>query len=228
MVASRRRVVIGARGSSLSLCQTHLVQAQLEERVPQFRFTIKTITTAADRRPEASLMALGGEGIFVKELEHALLDGQIDLAVHSLKDLPLEIPEGLMLAAVCEREDASDALVARDGRTLHRARHSLTSKEGAGSVGGSFDALPTGARVGTSSLRRMSQLLHRRRDVAYLDIRGNVDTRLRKLEEGRYDAIVLAACGLIRLGLEERISYYFPMEQMLPVPGQGAVAIEAG
>ena len=148
-----------------------------------------------------------GEGIFVKELETALLDGRIDLAVHSLKDLPLAIPKGLVIAAVCEREDASDALVAHGGRL--------------------FDALPAGARVGTSSIRRMSQLLHRRRDLVYCGIRGNVDTRLRKLDEGQYDAIVLAACGLIRLGLEEHISEYFPMAQMLPEPGQGALAIEA-
>ncbi len=203
----QRRCVIGARGSSLSLCQAQLVQTQLEECLPQRGCRVKTITADADRTPDAPLSVLGGEGIFVKALESALLDGRIDLAVHSLKDVPLAIPQGLVIAAVLAREDASDALVAHGGR--------------------SFDALPVGSRVGTSSIRRTSQLLHLRRDLTYLDIRGNVDTRLRKLDEGRYEAIVLAACGLIRLGLEERISEYFTLPRMLPEPGQGALAIEA-
>ena len=202
-----RSVVIGTRGSSLSLCQTQIVQVRLEERFPDIRFSIRTIKAKADQNPEISLTALGGEGVFVKELEAALLDGAVDLAVHSLKDLPLALADGIHLAAVTERDDARDALVCRDGAA--------------------FDELPAGARVGTSSLRRRSQLLHWRRDVEIVDIRGNVDTRLRKLDEGRYDAIVVAACGLIRLGLEERIAQYLPFERMLPEPGQGALAIEA-
>jgi len=191
----------------LSVCQTEIVRVRLEERFPQRRFELKTIKAQADRRPDVPLVALGGEGIFVKELEQALLAGEVDLAVHSMKDLPLAIPEGLTIAAVTEREDAHDALVSRAGQ--------------------SWEQLPAGSRVGTSSIRRRSQLLCSRRDVEFVEIRGNVDTRLRKLDEGRYDAIVLAACGLIRLGLDARVTEYLPMTQMLPEPGQGALGIEA-
>ena len=135
------------------------------------------------------------------------MDKTVDLAVHSLKDLPLELPQALRIAAVLEREEPRDALVSRAGE--------------------SFDRLPAGSRVGTSSLRRRSQLLHRRKDLQMMEIRGNVDTRLRKLDEGQYDAIVVAACGLIRLGLEDRITEYLDFSIMLPEPGQGALAIEA-
>ncbi len=203
----RATLIIGTRGSSLSLCQTQIVQVRLEERVPDRRVVVKTIKASADRQPDVPLVAMSGEGIFVKELETALLKGEIDLAVHSMKDLPLQLPKGLCVAAVTEREDARDALVSRSGQ--------------------SFAELPAGSRVGTSSLRRRSQLLFARRDLEMMDIRGNVDTRLRKLDEGRYDAVVLAACGLIRLGLEERITEYLSFEQMLPEPGQGALGIEA-
>src|SRR3989338_8119969 len=150
---------------------------------------------------------MSGEGIFVKELEAALMDKTVDLAVHSLKDLPLEIPRALRIAAVLEREEPRDALVSRSGEP--------------------FDRLPAGSRVGTSSLRRRSQLLHRRKDLQMMEIRGNVDTRLRKLDDGQYDAIVVAACGLIRLGLEDRISEDLDGSVMLPEPGQGALAVEA-
>jgi len=202
-----RSITIGARGSSLSLCQTEIVRARLEERYPDYRFKIHTIHSKADQKPDTSLMALGGEGIFVKELEAALSQKRIDVAVHSMKDLPLEIPAGLCLAAVTEREDPRDALVSRAGQ--------------------GWQELPAEARIGTSSPRRISQLLARRQDVELLEIRGNVDTRLRKLDEGRYDAIVLAACGLIRLGLEDRITEYLSFDVMLPEPGQGALGIEA-
>ena len=200
-------IVIGTRGSTLALCQAQIVQTKLEERFPRKTFAVKTIKARADQNPELPLIAMGGEGVFVKELEHALLDGRIDLAVHSMKDLPLEIPRELTIASVLEREEPRDALVSR-------------SKTG-------LDELPSGSRVGTSSLRRRSQLLHRRPDLQMLDIRGNVDTRLRKLQQGDYDAIVVAACGLIRLGLEERITEYLSVSTMLPEPGQGALAIEA-
>lgn len=202
-----RTVVIGTRGSSLAMCQAQIVQAKLEERWPERDFALRTIKAQADKNPELSLVAMGGEGVFVKELETALLNGEVDLAVHSLKDLPLGLATGVRLAAVLEREDPRDALVSRDGQ--------------------GFDGLPAGSRVGTSSLRRRSQLLRRRRDLTLLDIRGNVDTRLRKLAEGQYDTIVLAACGLIRLGLEERITEYLSLDVMLPEPGQGALAVEA-
>lgn len=202
-----RHVVIGARGSALSLRQTEMVRAQLQARFPDVSFEVRAISAKADEHPDVPLAALGGEGVFVKELEARLIRGEIDLAVHSLKDLPLELPQGLAIAAVTKREDPRDALVSR--------------------AGCGFEGLPSGARVGTSSLRRRSQLLFLRRDLEFAEIRGNVDTRLRKLAQGRYDAIVLAACGLIRLGLEERISECLPVEQLLPEPGQGALALEA-
>ncbi len=201
-----RPLIIGARGSSLSLCQTRLVQATLEARVPARRFELKTIKAKADEHPEASLAAIAGEGVFVKELEAALMRGEVDLAVHSMKDLPLQIPEQLVVAAITERDDPRDALISQRG-TL-------------------FRDLPAGSRIGTSSLRRRSQVLCLRSDLQMVDIRGNVDTRLRKLDEGRYDAIVVAACGVIRLGLEARIADYFRLEELLPEPGQGALAIE--
>ena len=200
-------MVIGTRGSSLALCQAQIVQTKLEEQFSGLRFTLKTIKAQADRQPDLPLTAMAGEGVFVKELETALLEGRIDLAVHSLKDLPLDTPRELRIAAVLEREEPRDALVSGSGTLL--------------------DQLPPHSRIGTSSLRRKSQLLYQRRDLEIMEIRGNVDTRLRKLDEGRYDAIVMAACGLIRLGLEERITEYLELSQMLPEPGQGALAVEA-
>ena len=202
-----RPVVIGTRGSSLAVCQAHIVQTRLEEKFSGRAFTLHTIKAQADANPELPLTAMGGEGVFVKELEAALAEGRIDCAVHSMKDLPLQLPEALRIASVLEREEPRDALVSRSGQPLER--------------------LPAASRIGTSSLRRQSQLLRWRRDLDILDIRGNVDTRLRKLDEGRYDAIVVAACGLIRLGLEERITERLDFSQMLPEPGQGALAVEA-
>lgn len=204
--ARGRPVVIGARGSALSLRQAALVVCRLAERLPEVEFRIQPVKAAADHQPELPLAALGGEGVFVKELEAKLAGGEIDLAVHSMKDLPLDIPAGLTIAAIVERDDPRDALISRSGAD--------------------FDALPAGSRIGTSSLRRRSQLSWRRRDLELLEIRGNVDTRLRKLDEGRYDAIVLAACGLARLGLQARICEHLPVERMVPEPGQGALAIE--
>ena len=201
-----RPCVIGTRGSALAMCQAESVRKKLEERYPDRPCTIRTIKAQADQNPELPLVAMEGEGVFVKELEAALLDGQVDLAVHSMKDLPLETPAGLCIAAVCERQEPRDAFVSR--------------------AGCAFGQLPSGSRIGTSSPRRRSQLLRLRPELQVRDIRGNVDTRLRKLEEGQYDAIVLAACGLIRLGLERRITAYLDVSQMLPEPGQGALAIE--
>jgi hydroxymethylbilane synthase len=201
-------VVVGARGSALSRAQSQRIIDRLAARFPERRFTLEVVATAGDRAPETPLAALGeGEGVFVKELEAALLDGRIDLAVHSLKDLPLAVPAGLELAAVTARDDVRDALVSRTGAGLAM--------------------LPAGARIGTSSLRRRSQLLRARSDLAMVDFRGNVDTRLRKLEQGQVDAIVIAACGLIRLGLEARITEFLDLDVMLPEPGQGALAVQA-
>ncbi len=204
---SARSLIIGTRASSLALCQTQIIQTKLEEKFPGASFTVQPIKAYADKNPELSLVALGGEGVFVKELETALFHGEIDFAVHSMKDLPLDIPEKLCIAAVLEREEPRDALV------------SISAK--------SLSALPDGSRIGTSSLRRRSQLLHARPGLRMADIRGNVDTRLRKLQEGEYDAIIVAACGLIRLGLEKRISECLNLATMLPEPGQGALVVEA-
>lgn len=202
-----RPLRLGTRGSLLALRQTELIRRQLQTRWPQQAFTVVTIAEAADQQPEAPLDTFGSEGVFVKALEAALQAGEIDCAVHSLKDVPLQLSPGLALAAILPRDDARDACVA--------ARHPA------------FAALPAGARVGTSSLRRRSQLRRLRPDLDYRDLRGNVDTRLRKLDRGDYEAIVLAACGLQRLGLEARLTECFAFTQMLPEPGQGALALEA-
>lgn len=202
-----RPLILGTRGSSLAMCQVQIVQTLLEEREPSRPVKVQPIRARADKAPETPLAALQGEGVFVKELEQALLDGEIDAAVHSMKDVPLDQPAGLRIAAVLEREEPQDALVSRSGAA--------------------FERLPAGARVGTSSLRRKAQVLRRRRDLDLRDIRGNVDTRLRKLDEGQYEAIIVAACGLVRLGLGERITEYLSLEWMLPEPGQGCLAVQA-
>lgn len=198
-------LVIGSRGSQLALWQANYIQARLAEHGLESR--IEIIQTTGDRITGVPLSQLGPmtstKGLFTKELEEALLDGRIHLAVHSLKDMPTELPEGLHLAAIPAREDVRDALI---GKTL--------------------DELPNGARVGTSSLRRHAQLRGLRPDLVVESIRGNVDTRLRKLDEGQFDAIMLAAAGLRRLGWGDRISQYLSVEEMCPAAGQGALAIE--
>jgi hydroxymethylbilane synthase len=192
---------IGSRGSQLALWQAHWIQGRLEQLGEQCR--IEIIKTTGDKITDVALSQVGSKGLFTKEIEEALLAGAIDIAVHSLKDMPTELPAGLTLAAIPEREDPRDALV---GRAL--------------------EELPQGARIGTGSLRRSAQLRARRPDLKIEDIRGNVDTRLRKLDEGRYDAIVLAAAGLRRLGLEYRITEVFNPGVMCPAVGQGALAVE--
>jgi hydroxymethylbilane synthase len=195
------RLVIGSRGSPLALWQARWAAAELEKL--GHATTIEVIRTTGDKITDVALSKVGTKGLFTKELEEALLDGRIDLAVHSLKDMPVELPPGLILAATPVREDPRDALV---GAPLAR--------------------LPQGARVGTSSLRRMAQLKDLRPDLVIESIRGNVDTRLRKLGEGQFDAILLAAAGLNRLGLSGRIAELLPVEVMCPAVGQGALAIE--
>ncbi len=194
-------LTIGTRGSALAQWQARWVAARLESLGETIR--IEIIHTTGDRTLDVTLAQVGTKGMFTKEIEEALLAGSIDLAVHSLKDMPTELPAGLTLAAVPEREDARDALV---GRAL--------------------SALPAGSRVGTSSLRRAAQLRALRPDLEILDIRGNVDTRLRKLDEGRYDAILLASAGLTRLGWSHRAAELLDPSQMCPAVGQGALAIE--
>lgn len=195
---------IGTRGSALALAQSEHVRASLPGGAEEHE--LRVIKTAGDLNPMASLQRIGGKGVFTKELEEALLSGEIDLAVHSLKDLPTEQHPRLRLGALLSREDARDALVSRGGVTM--------------------DDLPSGARVGTSSLRRRSQLLARRPDLVVADLRGNVPTRLARLEEGRFDAIVVAAAGLRRLGLADRVTELIDESVLLPAPGQGVVAVE--
>lgn len=207
----KTKLIIGSRGSKLALWQAEWVRSRLEALDPRAEVCVEIINTTGDVLRDAPLAAIGGQGAFTKELEQALLGGRIDIAVHSLKDLPTVIPEGLAVKAITEREDPRDALVLR---------------EGAGVLVASLKDLPAGATVGTSSLRRIAQLKHLRPDVLLKDVRGNVDTRLRKLDAGWYDALILASAGLRRLGAEQRISAPIPSEEMLPAVGQGALGVE--
>jgi hydroxymethylbilane synthase len=197
---------IGTRGSALALWQARSIARALRESTgvePE----IVIIKTSGDKFQQTSFSQVGIKGIFIKELEDALLEGRIDLAVHSMKDVPTEMPEGLTIAAIGKRDDVRDALLSSSGATLA--------------------SLPQGARVGTSSLRRQSQLLYARRDLRLLELRGNVDTRIEKLKRGDYDAIVLAKAGLDRLGLSANISQVLPHDVSLPAAGQGAIGMEA-
>ena len=199
-------VVVGTRGSKLALVQTRGIVAQLERMNPDLQVQVTTVRTEGDILRSASLAQIGGTGVFVKELEAALLAREIDLAVHSLKDLPVQQPAGLCLGAICPREDPHDVLISNRALRL--------------------DGLPPGAVIGTGSLRRRAQLLSNRPDLEVRDIRGNVDTRLRKLRAGEFDAIILAAAGLKRLGHSVDKNDYLPLDIMLPAVGQGALAIE--
>lgn len=205
-----RPLVIGSRGSKLALWQAEQAKARLLALNPEIDVRIEIIKTTGDVKTDP-LSVIGGKGVFTKELEDALLDGRIDLAVHSLKDLPTMLPDRLTISAICKRDDPRDALVVRDdlkGRS------------------GSILNLPEKAVVGTSSQRRVAQLKALRGDVVVKDIRGNVDTRLRKLDEGQYDALILASAGLRRLELDDRINAVISPEEMVPAVGQGAIAIE--
>jgi hydroxymethylbilane synthase len=199
-------LVLGSRGSALALWQARHVAARLEAAHPGLSVRLEIIKTTGDKILDVPLAKVGGKGLFVKEIEEALLERRIDFAVHSMKDVPAVLPAGLVLAAFSAREDPRDALCTRDGRAL--------------------DSLPTGARVGTSSLRRLCQLRAMRADLEILPLRGNVDTRLRKLDAGEFDAIVLAAAGLVRLGHASRISQRFDDPEMLPAIAQGVLGIE--
>ncbi len=199
---SKNTLRIGTRKSKLALWQANYVKERLEGR--GYSVELVLITTTGDKILDAPLAKIGGKGLFVKEIEEALLRGDIDLAVHSLKDVPMVLPEGLTLGAITEREEPFDVLISRDGRGLQE--------------------LPEGAKVGTSSLRRQVQIKRKRPDLRVETLRGNVDTRLRKLEEGLYDAIVLAYAGVKRMGFEERVSQV--LEDFIPAVGQGSLAIE--
>jgi len=197
---------IATRKSPLALWQANDVADRLRALHPGLQTELLLLTTQGDRILDAPLAKVGGKGLFVKELEQAMLDGRADIAVHSMKDVPMELPDGLVLPVICEREDPRDALVSPRYRGI--------------------DQLPQGAVVGTSSLRRAAQLRARRSDLVIRDCRGNVQTRLAKLDAGEYDAILLASAGLRRLGLEERIAALLPVADSLPACGQGAVGIE--
>jgi hydroxymethylbilane synthase len=204
-VTTGRTLIVGTRGSRLARRQTESVVALLQERCPDCRLEVRAVRTTGDRRPEP-LSEISGEGVFTKELETALMAGEIDIAVHSLKDLPTDIAHGLAVAAVTRREDPRDALVSRDRTPLAK--------------------LPRGARIGTGSVRRAAQLRLLRPDVKPVPIRGNVDTRLAKVESGEFDAVIVAAAALSRIGWLDRAAEIISLEAMLPAPGQGALAVE--
>ena len=197
---------IATRQSPLALWQAEHIRARLEALHADLKVELVTFVTQGDKILDTPLAKIGGKGLFVKELEAALLDGRADLAVHSMKDVPMALPEGLSLAVICEREDPLDAFVSNTYN--------------------SFDELPQGAKVGTSSLRRKTQILKQRPDLNVIDLRGNVGTRLSKLDSGLYDAIILASAGLKRLGLAERIRHTLQPEISLPAVGQGALGLE--
>lgn len=197
---------IATRKSPLALWQAEHVRLRLQALNPELSIELVTMSTQGDRVLDSPLAKIGGKGLFVKELENGMLEGSADIAVHSMKDVPAELPDGLGIGAILEREDPRDAFVSN--------------------TYSSVEALPHGARVGTSSLRRQCQLRAVRPDLEILDLRGNVNTRLAKLDNGDYDAIVLAAAGLKRLGMEERIARALPPEEMLPAIAQGVIGIE--
>ena len=203
---ARTEIRIATRKSPLALWQANYVKNVLLAKHENLAVELVPMTTKGDKILDAPLAKVGGKGLFVKELEKAMLDNQADIAVHSMKDVPMEFPRGLGLAVICEREDPSDAFVSNSFASL--------------------DELPKGAKVGTSSFRRQCQLSSLRPDLNIIDLRGNVGTRLEKLDKGEYDAIILATAGLLRLEMDERITQRFSCDQCLPAGGQGAIGIE--
>lgn len=202
----KEKIIIGTRGSQLALWQANHIKSEIEKHFPELDVELSIIKTTGDRITDRPLAMVGGKGLFVKEIESALLNNDIDLAVHSMKDMPGQLPEGLIIGAVPERENPFDVLISKDNKPLKDYE--------------------TGAKIGTSSLRRASQIKHVRPDVEIESIRGNLDTRIKKLQAGDYDAIVLAAAGLRRLGQENVISEYLDDTVMIPAVGQGALCIE--
>jgi len=204
-----KKLVIATRGSKLALWQSEHIKAVLQEQNPGLEVELKIVVTSGDKILDVPLAKIGGKGLFLKEIEETMLRGDAQLAVHSLKDVPTQMPDGLVLAAITEREDDRDAMLSEKYANI--------------------DALPEGAVVGTSSLRRRMQILALRPDLTIKDLRGNVDTRIRKLKEGEFDAIILASAGINRLGLLDSVEYVYPiaLEAMVPAMGQGALGIEA-
>jgi hydroxymethylbilane synthase len=196
---TKRRLIIATRESPLALSQAEWVKAQLQKLHPQLAVELLGMTTQGDRRLDVALRKIGGKGLFVKELEEALLDGRADIAVHSIKDMPMELPEGLCIPVICEREEPRDAFVSNHYSSVM--------------------TLPRSAVVGTASLRRQTQLRALRSDLELVDLRGNMNTRLKRLDDGDFAAIILAGAGLKRLGMPERIRAYFSVEESLPAAG---------
>jgi hydroxymethylbilane synthase len=205
MAADRTRLTIGTRGSRLALWQAEYIRARIEG-LTGLEVCIDVIKTTGDKVLDVPLAKVGGKGLFTKEIEVVLASGEVDLAVHSMKDVPTELPDGLVIAAMPERVDARDAIVSGAGYTL--------------------ESLPRGGRVGTSSLRRVAQVRALRPDVEIVDLRGNLDTRMRKAETGEIDVVILAAAGITRMGWAERITHYIPTGQMVSAVGQGAIGVE--
>lgn len=201
------KIRVGTRGSNLALIQTNWAIDRLKEKFPEVEFEVKIIKTKGDKILHLSLDKIGDKGLFVKEIESQLLEGEIDLAVHSMKDMPAEVVKGLKFAAVPKREDPRDVIILREGLN-------------------SFDELPIGATIGTGSKRRKYQLLRKRPDLNIVPIRGNIETRISKIESENLDGIVLAASGVIRADLEEKITEFLPVDLMIPAPAQGALALE--
>ena len=201
------KIIVGTRGSKLAVTQTNWVIDKLKEKNPSVEFEVKIIKTKGDIIQNVSLDKIGDKGLFVKEIEQQLIDGEIDMAVHSMKDMPSSLPHGLKFAGIPKREDPRDVLILKEGYS-------------------SIEDLPQGATIGTGSKRRKYQLLKHRPDLNIVPIRGNVDTRIRKITDENLDGVVLAASGILRVGLEEKISCYLPTDVVVPAPAQGALAIE--
>lgn len=201
------KIIVGTRGSKLAVTQTNWVIDKLKEKNPSVEFEVKIIKTKGDIIQNVSLDKIGDKGLFVKEIEQQLIDGDIDMAVHSMKDMPSSLPHGLKFAGIPKREDPRDVLILKEGYS-------------------SIEDLPQGATIGTGSKRRKYQLLKHRPDLNIVPIRGNVDTRIRKIKDENLDGVVLAASGILRVGLEDKISYYLPTDIVVPAPAQGALAIE--
>ncbi|AMV73786.1 hydroxymethylbilane synthase [Desulfuromonas carbonis] len=205
---AKKQLRIGTRASQLALWQANWVKSELEKHYPELEVTLTKIKTQGDKILDVPLAMVGGKGLFTKELQEAMLRGETDISVHSMKDVPTLFPEGLALRCITEREDVRDIVILRPGVS-------------------SWRDLPQGARIGTSALRRKAQLLHLRPDLQMVDIRGNVETRIRKLTEENLDAVILAAAGMHRLGFDGRIGEYLPVDVSIPAIGQGALGIES-
>jgi hydroxymethylbilane synthase len=203
------KIIIGSRGSQLALWQSEWIKARLEKHFSNLNVIVEIIKTTGDKILDSPLSKIGDKGLFTKEIEHALLEKRIDLAVHSLKDVPTELPAGLTIGAITRREDVRDVFIAHPKKAIK-----------------TFDGIPQNGTIATGSLRRKSQLLHLRPDLQIVDLRGNLNTRFTKLEHSDWDGIILARAGVIRLGFENRITEIIPIEKMLPAVGQGALAVE--